>query len=140
MLPGTRTAIATLAVTSLALTAASPACAIYRDHVTAGEAPTTDRVLDQPVGTKSCTIEITGADGTKTTVSYPPGSKIKLNGREYECQDGSWVPTAPMDSVNSGGDYVYEAVLAYPERDGTLVGVNLRADYASNDGAYYAEP
>jgi hypothetical protein len=118
MFTKTRIAIATLAVTGLALTAASPASAISRDYVIGEDAPTTGRIVDQPpVGTKGCPLEITGPDGKKTTITYPPGTKIKINGRSYECQDGEWVLADPIDSTGAAGSYVY-----------------------STDGGYYAEP
>jgi hypothetical protein len=141
VLARTRIAIATLAVTGLALTAAGPASAVPRVSEPAYDAQTTERTLDQPVGTKSCTIEVTGPDGKKTTLTYPPGTKIKMNGREYECQDGTWMPTDPVGSVDPTGGYVFEADGADLEQVGTRLYVNLRVDHSySNDGGYHAEP
>jgi hypothetical protein len=129
MLTRTPITIAALAVTSLALTVAGPASAISRDLGPGGELPTIERTVDYPpVGTKWCTIEVTGVDGKKTTISVPPGSKMKINGKEYECQDGRWEGTAPMDFVGTAGDYVFEADRAWADWEGSIVEVDLQAE------------
>ena len=143
MFTRTRIAIVTLAATGFALSAAGPANAIPSDYVAPGEyQPVTEKtVIHQPVGKKSCTVETTGPDGKKTTTSYPPGSTITINGKTYECQDGTWMPTAPIGWINPAGDNVYEAADAYLDSDATLVVVNQYENLSySNDDSYYAAP
>ena len=120
----------TRTVTSLALTAAGPASALPRDLGPGDGASTIERIVEQPpIGTKSCTIEVTGPDGKKTTLTYPPGSKIKISGREYECQDGRWERSDPVtDLVGTAGDHVFEADVAWADWSGSLVQMELQAE------------
>ena len=99
MLTGTRTAIATVAVTSLALTAASPASAIYRDHEMAGEAPTTDRVLDQPRRYEVLHHRDHGGRRKEDDPQLPARLEDEAERQgNTNARTGSWEGTAPMDS------------------------------------------
>ena len=144
MFTKTRIAIVALTVTGFALSAAGPANAIPSDHDTTAEVPVSERTIGHdngPIGTKSCTVETTGPDGKKTIATYPPGSKLTVNGKTYECQDGTWVLTTPIDWIDPDAGYVYEADDAYLEDAVTLVFVNPHGDYSySNDGGHSAAP
>jgi hypothetical protein len=139
--------LAALGVTSLALLAASPANAIYRDYeAPSDETPVIERTINNtnetpPVdenGKKSCPYKKwdggTGyyPHGTKITVTLPNGASKTMT-----CNDGEWEAAF----VQPASDYHYEADEAYVDASGALVLVNQHEEYTySTGGGYYAQP
>jgi hypothetical protein len=141
---GRATILAALGVTSLALVAASPANAIYRDYEpTSDEAPVIQRTVDNtnetpPVdenGKKSCEYAKFGGGtgyyphGTKITVTLPNGAS-----KTATCNDGEWV----VSLTRAYADYHFEADEAFVDASGELVLVSPHEYSTGSD--YYAQP
>jgi hypothetical protein len=139
--PGRSRILAALGVTSLALIAASPANAIYRDYEAPSDQPpvierTIDNTNQTPVdenGKKSCEYAKFGGGtgyyphGTKITVTLPNGAS-----KTVTCNDGNW-----EESLRRPDGYRFRADLAYVDASGALVLEN--AYQYSTSGQYYAQ-
>ena len=140
--------VAGLGVMSLALIAASPASAIYRDYEAGYEEATIERTASQDDGgaKKGCTLAVLSPDGkTQSTITYAHGYSFstvnKATGKThtYTCNNGTWEET--VSSVGPAGGYRYEADNAYVQDDGTAVLVNPHEEYTySTSDGYYAAP
>ena len=136
-----------LGVTSVALVAASPANAIYRDYEAGSDEPTVERTASSDdTGKNGCTVAVLGPDGkTQSTITYPHGYSFsainKATGKKhtYTCNNGTWVET--VESVSPTAEYDYEADYAYVEEDGSAVLGNPRQahTYSTQDGVYAAD-
>ena len=139
--------LATLGVTGLALIAASPASAIYRDYEAGSDEPVITRTASQDDGTakKGCTLAVLGPDGkTQSTITYAHGYSFstvnKATGKThtFTCNNGTWEET--VSSVSPQGGYTYDADMSYLHEDGSAVLVNLHQEqtYSTDDGLYAA--
>jgi hypothetical protein len=138
-----------LGVTSLALIAAAPASAIYRDYEATDEAPTTTRTLEahnenQDAEKKDCELNM-GAwiqvvrHGATITVKTPvPGTKpVKYVESTYRCNDGKWESAFQAPQM----EYTYEADGSYVDESDTLQLVNRHEQYTySTSAGVYAQP
>ena len=141
--------VAGLGVMSLALIAASPASAIYRDYEAGYEEPPPfERTASQDDGNakKGCTLAVQSPDGkTQSTITYAHGYSFsavnKATGKThtYTCNDGTWVETVSSVSPTSG--YTYDVDSSYVQADNTAVIVNPHEKYTySTGGGQYAAP
>jgi hypothetical protein len=144
---GRATILAALGVTSLALIAASPASAIYRDYEAGSDEPVITRTASQDdTAKKGCTLAVLGPDGkTQSTITYAHGYSFsavnKATGKThtYTCNNGTWVET--VSSVGPGSGYTYDADKSYVQADGSAVLVNPHQQYTySTSDGYYAAP
>jgi hypothetical protein len=145
---GRASILAALGVTSLALVAATPASAIYRDYEPSeAEAPVVERTAntDDTSGNEGCTITLQNPDGSPgQSVKYAHGYsfsvKNKATGKThtYTCNNGKWEET--VNATSPTGGYVYDADRAWLDAS-TLVVVNLHEEYTySPSGGSYFQP
>jgi hypothetical protein len=148
-LTGSARILAALGVTSLALVAASPANAIYRDYESYDQPPVTERAVERetpeppPVdknGKKSCPggFDSWSPHGTVATLWYT-NSKGDVVMTTLRCNDGRWEVVSVQ--APEGDNYKYQADEGWLEESGTLVLVNPHEEYSySNEGGSYAAP
>ena len=140
--------LSALGVTGLALIAASPASAIYRDYEAGSDEPVITRTASQDdgAGKKGCTLAVLSPDGkTQSTITYAHGYSFsavnKATGKThtYTCNNGTWEET--VSSVSPAGGYTYDADNSYVQVDGSAVLVDPHQQYTySTSAGLYAAP
>jgi hypothetical protein len=131
-----------LGVAVLALVAASPAGAIYRDYDPGdADAPVIERTAakdDTGTGTASCSLTLS----TGQTIVYDHGYSFsvvnKATGKThtFTCNNGKWEETVSSTVPSRTWDHYYEADQAYVDSSQDLMLVNT---YSVTDG-YNAAP
>jgi hypothetical protein len=125
-----------LGVAVLALVAASPASAIYRDYDPGDSEPVIERTAtkdDTTTGQASCSLTLS----TGQTIVYDHGYSFSVQNKAtgkthtFTCENGKWVETVSAVVPTRSWDHYFEADKAYVDGSQDLVLVNT---YSPSEG------